>query len=238
MERARPAVLFVHGLPLWRSPLKGWVTYCRSAVIAAGAEPVSFAYSRWAGLAALLWPQGRAAARLSRDFLDAYARLRDARGTPAVIAHSLGSYLVARALIDHPAEVAFRGLVFFGSVVSPDYDWAIVIRRGQVPARYVRNEVGLHDWPLRWARLLGSAGYPYGPAGLEGFRRGSGRPSLDHPYAGAVGARGLARYCRDVWLPFLELQAPLSAGPALRPGRREPSRRRGPAPRAALVMTS
>jgi hypothetical protein len=238
MERERPAVLFVHGLPLWRNPLKGWIGYCRSAVIAAGAEPASFAYSRWTGLAALLWPKGRAAARLSSDFLGTYTRLREARGAPAVIAHSLGSYLVARALSEHPGEVAFRGIVFFGSVASPDYDWATVIRRGQVPARHLRNEVGLHDWPLRWARLLGNAGYPYGSAGLEGFRRRPGRPAIDHPYAGAPGARGLARYCRDVWLPFLELHEPDSSPPAFRPGHRAPRRRPAPGRRPALVMTS
>lgn len=213
MEPERTAVMFVHGLPLWRDPIQGWVTYCRSAVIEAQAEPVSFAYSRWTGLVALLRPRGRAAARLAREFREAYARIREAHGVPAVIAHSLGSHLVTRALAEHAGDIAFRGVIFFGSIVPPDYDWASVIRRRQIPARYLRNEVGLHDWPLRWARLLGSAGYPYGPSGLEGFRRRPGRPSIDYPYVGAPGARGLARYCRDVWLPFLGLPAACRAAP-------------------------
>lgn len=212
-EPERTAVMFVHGLPLWRDPVRGWVTYCRSAVIEAQAQPVTFAYSRWTGLAALLRPRGRAAARLAREFLEAYARIRDAYGVPAVIAHSLGSYLVARALAEHAGDVAFRGVIFFGSIARPDYDWASVIRRRQIPVRYLRNEVGLHDWPLRWARLLGSAGYPYGPAGIEGFRRRPGRPSIDHPYVGAADARGLARYCREVWLPFLGLTAACRSAP-------------------------
>jgi hypothetical protein len=207
MESGRPAVMFVHGLPVWRNPTRGWVTYCRSAVLEARVEPVTFAYSRWSGLAALLRPRGRAAARLTREFVDAYARTRAAHGVPAVIAHSLGSYLVARVLHEYAREVAFRGVILFGSIVRPDFDWGRVIGRRQVPASYLRNEVGLHDWPLRWAGLLARAGYPYGLAGLEGFRRPPGCRSIDHPYAGDVDGRGLARYCRDVWLPFLGLAA-------------------------------
>jgi hypothetical protein len=237
MEPTRPALMFVHGLPLWRGPTTDWATYCRSAVIAAHAEPVSFTYSRRSGLAALLWPHGKTAARLAQEFLAAYARCRDAHGIPTVIAHSLGSYLVAEALTDHAEAVAFRGVIFFGSIVRPDYDWAGVIRRGQVPARYLRNEVGLHDWPLRWARLLGRAGYPYGPAGLDGFWRRPGRLSIDHPYTGTADARGLARYCREVWLPFLGptgrgTRGQARAGPGER--RASPAHRRA----ASLVITS
>ncbi len=207
MESRRPAVMFVHGLPMWRDPTRGWVTYCRSAVLAAEAEPVAFAYSRWSGLAALLRPRGKVAARLTREFLDTYVRIRAAHGVPVVIAHSLGSYLVTRILHEYARDVAFRGVILFGSIVRPDFDWRRVIGRRQVPASYLRNEVGLHDWPLRWAGLLARAGYPYGPAGLEGFRRTPGCPSIDHPYAGGADGRGLARYCRDVWLPFLGLDA-------------------------------
>ena len=237
--------MFVHGLPMWRNPLKGWVTYCWSAVIGARAEPVSFAYSRLTGLATMLWPHGKTAARLAGEFLGAYSRLREARGAPAIIAHSLGSYLVAQALSENPDEVAFRGVIFFGSIVPPDYDWMGVVRRGQVPARHLRNEVGLHDWPLRWAGLLGRAGYPYGRAGLEGFGRGPARPSIDHPYAGAASARGLARYCREVWLPFLGLPGPAAPGPPWAPASttRAPVRRQMRVPstprhRPAVVMIS
>ena len=205
MEFERPAVMFVHGLPLVRDPLKNWVTYCRSAVIEAQAAPVCFGYSRWTGWAALLRPGGKAAARLAREFLLAYEQIRDAHGIPVVVAHSLGSYLVARALAEHPHAVAFRGVILLGSIVRPDYDWASVIRRGQVPARHLRNEVGLHDWALRSVGLLRRAGYPYGPAGLHGFEHRAGRLLINYPYVGAAGARGLARYCRDVWIPFLEL---------------------------------
>lgn len=212
-SRQQPAVMFVHGLPLLRDPTRGWITDCQSAVVEAQAEPVCFAYSRWTGLAALLRPHGKAAARLTREFLAAYARIREAHGVPMVIAHSLGSYLVVRALSEDAEAVSFRGVVFFGSIVRPDFDWGAIIRRRQVPASRLRNEVGLHDWPLRWAGLLARAGYPYGPAGLEGFRRLKGGPGIDHPYAGEAGGRGLARYCRDVWLPFLGLSPARDSAP-------------------------
>ncbi len=203
----QPAVLLVHGLPLWRDPVRGWITSCGAAVLEAQAKPVSFTYSRWTGLVALLRPHGTTATRVTREFLETYARVRDAHGVPAVIAHSLGSYLVTRALAEHEGEVAFRGVIFFGSIVRPEYDWGRVVRRGQVPGRYLRNEVGLHDWPVRWARLLGSAGYPYGSAGIEGFRCRPRRTAINHPYVGAADPEGLGRYCREVWLPFLGLTA-------------------------------
>jgi hypothetical protein len=81
MEFERPAVMFVHGLPLVRDPLKNWVTYCRSAVIEARAAPVCFGYSRWTGWAALLRPGGKVAARLAREFLRAHSGgARDSSG--------------------------------------------------------------------------------------------------------------------------------------------------------------
>ena len=80
------------------------------------------------------------------------------------IGHSNGTYLLASALRDNPA-CRFERVVFAGSVVRKDYDWAQAIRRGQVGT--LLNYVATNDkivacFPgalerLRWD--LGSAGH-------------------------------------------------------------------------------
>ena len=80
------------------------------------------------------------------------------------IGHSNGTYLLASALRDNPA-CRFDRVVFAGSVVRKDYDWAQAMRRKQVGT--VLNYVATNDkivacFPgalerLRWD--LGSAGH-------------------------------------------------------------------------------
>lgn len=88
------------------------------------------------------------------------------------VGHSNGTYLLARALGDCPS-MQFGRVVFAGSVVRSDYDWASLLRWGRVER--VMNYVAERDWvvaifprglePLRRFDL--------GGAGWSGFLDGS-----------------------------------------------------------------
>jgi pimeloyl-ACP methyl ester carboxylesterase len=82
------------------------------------------------------------------------------------VGHSNGTYLVARALEDYPAA-RFRNVLFAGSVVRRDYDWAALLSANRVCK--VLNLVATRDWvvalfpmglePLRRFFDLGGAGF-------------------------------------------------------------------------------
>jgi hypothetical protein len=92
------------------------------------------------------------------------------------VGHSNGTYLVARALKDYPAA-RFNRIVFAGSVVRSDYDWAAIAEPAEgelCQARRVEkvlNYVATRDWVVaafpkamqlyRWTDL--------GGAGHDGF---------------------------------------------------------------------
>ena len=129
------AVILVPGLWLWRDPWLQWAAGCAGAIRAAGSQPVWFGYSRRVAWTAFLRPTGGTAAELVRRFLTLYDRVRARHGPPSVIAHSFGTYLVARALSDFEGA-RLRALILFGSIVSETFDWGTLVARGQVtPAR-------------------------------------------------------------------------------------------------------
>lgn len=95
-----------------------------------------------------------------------YERLIGNTGTrPSIIAHSFGTYMVARA-IEKYGELEFDRLILCGSLVPEDYDWGTVIRSGRVNA--VLNQYSPSDI---WVRL-GSFVVPgAGRSGIKGFNR-------------------------------------------------------------------
>ena len=99
--------------------------------------------------------------------MDQYAKAKSLYPTArfSYLGHSNGTYLLARALQENPA-CRFDRVVFAGSVVRKDYDWALATKRGQVSA--MLNYVATDDkvvacFPgaleqLEW-QDLGSAGH-------------------------------------------------------------------------------
>lgn len=94
------------------------------------------------------------------------ARSRYPKAEFSYVGHSNGTYLVARALQDYPAA-RFRHILFAGSVVRRDYDWANFLAAGRV--NKVVNMVATRDCvvalfpeglePLRRFFDLGGAGF-------------------------------------------------------------------------------
>jgi pimeloyl-ACP methyl ester carboxylesterase len=97
-------------------------------------------------------------------FRDEYGVFRQIRKgvTPSIVAHSLGSYIVTRAIEKYGLE--FDRVILCGSIVRKDYPW-----KAQVDAGRVRRV--LHDYGRRdiWARLVVWFVEDAGQSGFSGF---------------------------------------------------------------------
>jgi hypothetical protein len=78
------------------------------------------------------------------------------RAPISIVAHSLGTYLVARMIEETPA-FHFETLLFSGSIVRADYDWSAVLESNRV--NYVANYIAGKDiWPLLASLCVAGAG--------------------------------------------------------------------------------
>ncbi len=139
-------------------------------------------------------------------FRDEYSRqcdrLRCER--PAIIAHSLGSYLVAQALEKFP-EMRLERVILCGSIIRRDYSWKKIAERGQILS--VLNQFGGQDL---WARVVEWVVSDAGQSGLRGFEHSDEEltqqwnPKFKH-----------SDYFYDLnykenWIPFLQGNATVS----------------------------
>jgi alpha-beta hydrolase superfamily lysophospholipase len=95
------------------------------------------------------------------------------------VGHSNGTYLVAKALKEYPA-CHFKHIVFAGSVVRTDYDWANLLRTQRVEA--VLNYVATADWVVAcFSNAFQKLGWQdLGSAGHDGFKKS--QPDVERLY--------------------------------------------------------
>src|SRR6266576_3024215 len=107
--------------------------------------------------------------RAIERFVQMYSSLRDQHPgvVPSVIAHSFGTYVISRALREF--GIAIDRVVLCGSIVDRRYDWARLIRRGQV--RGIRNEIASKDRLVRMFRspAMRALVPGSGSSGVDGF---------------------------------------------------------------------
>ncbi|HSZ84603.1 MAG TPA: hypothetical protein VK787_01160 [Puia sp.] len=70
---------------------------------------------------------------------------------PSVIAHSLGSFILCKAMMKYP-DIRFDKIILCGSIVHEDFNWDLLFKRNQV--HFVRNEFSSSDKIVRWGWLL------------------------------------------------------------------------------------
>lgn len=147
-------------------------------------------------------------------FRDEYTRqCNRLRATcPSIIAHSLGSYIVAGAIAKYP-EIKFDRIIFCGAIVARSYPWQTCIQSGN--ARAVLNQYGGNDF---WARVVEWVVPDAGQSGLRGFDNPS--PALTQQYRPQFGHSDYfydLNY-RDTWIPFLQgsvIKEEVSSGPII-----------------------
>lgn len=124
---------------------------------------------------------------------------------PSLAAHSFGTWIIGYAMLKHD-DIRFDKIIFFGSILPRDFDWATLFARDQVSE--VRNECGQRDpWPIWAGRFIAKAG----TGGVKGFEwYGSAVKNIrcedfghDEFY--------LRRHMQEHWLSFLrQPPSPLS----------------------------
>lgn len=151
--------------------------------------------------------------RKKKWFLDRYTAVTQGHhDPPSVIAHSFGTYLVARTLQKY-TEIKFDRIIFCGSIVAVAYPWSEIINGNR--ATRVLNDYGGKDY---WARAAEWVVNDAGPSGAKGFQDNAGgrvmnryRPEFRHSDF------FYQKNYEDTWVPFLS-----GTDPALLP---EPTRR-------------
>jgi hypothetical protein len=121
---------------------------------------------------------------------------------PDVIAHSLGTLLLGKALQENPSLRVGR-IILVGSILRPDFDWQTLIGRGQIEA--VLNHFGTKDF---WALVAHYFMPDAGPSGRIGFNDkvpvinvcGKGFRHSDFFLA-----EKMQGHFEEVWGPFLTL---------------------------------
>jgi hypothetical protein len=103
--------------------------------------------------------------RKVRWFLDQYTHITEKYPdqNPSMIAHSFGTYIIARVMELYP-EIKFDQIILCGSIVRRDYGWTG--RHTYKQMNRVLNECGCRDWVVR---ISAWAAKDANPSGVYGF---------------------------------------------------------------------
>ncbi len=191
-QGTRPVVISIHGIRTrgtWQKEMTPSLNY-------AGFTHVPLDYGRF-GLFSFLWRPSRQ--KQVTAFREAY-RLhgaRTAKGSPSVIAHSLGSYIVTEAMAKY--NLRFDRMVLCGAIVRRDYDWDTAYG-----ARFFTRVLNDHGRLDIWARVAERVLSDAGQSGLKGFTRLAGGHVVnrDHARFGHSDYFYEQNY-NESWIPFL-----------------------------------
>lgn len=147
-------------------------------------------------------------------FRDEYERVcdRERVDRPSIIAHSFGTYLVARAMQKY-RPVKFDRVILCGSIVQREYPWSSIVRNEQAVA--VMNDFGRMDF---WAGIVAWAVSDAGQSGRHGFNDLSDGKveQVDNPEFRHGDYFSIGNY-KESWIPFLRAAARPRPEPTPRP---------------------
>lgn len=157
-----PWILVLHGMATageWQEELS-WLcatTYQRSLPV------FIYKYGKVRPGVFLRWRQRQLARKLAGklEYLSEKHGMGD--NGPDVVAHSFGTWLIGHVLQQNPSLKVGR-LILAGSILRPDFDWDLLLRRGQVQA--VLNHCAGRD---KWVPLAHLVVPDAGPSGTRGF---------------------------------------------------------------------
>jgi pimeloyl-ACP methyl ester carboxylesterase len=197
-NKTKPAqvVLLIHGIRThawWQGEVKGLIEE------ATGATVIPLKYGRF-DLLRFWCPFGICRQgpidRLHKDLRDA---IHQFGGRPiSAIAHSYGTYALARILLEHD-DIELNRVILCGSIIANSFPWARIAN--QIKAREMRtavvNDCGTRDiWPV----LAASTTWGYGSSGTHGF--GSVQVT-DRIHAMPHSGYFDRKFVKKFWLPFI-----------------------------------
>lgn len=144
-----------------------WQKSLATALSIAGFTPVPLDYGLFGALKLLLPSKRRSRVEWFRDQYTQWVRMGSS--APSIVAHSLGAYILAEALLEYP-ELKFDQVILCGSIASEDYPWSSIIKAGRV--NRVLNDYGRKD---KWARLAAWVIKDAGQSGFRGFKDDAGQ---------------------------------------------------------------
>ena len=148
-------------------------------------------------------------------FRDQYALIRKEYPDtiPSIIAHSFGTYIIAKTLEAFDG-IKFDQMILCGSIIPQDYDWQALFGSGQV--KRVLNECARKDFVVQAA--------PYfiqdaGPSGVYGFDQ-SNNVFLCQRFIDKFGHSDYLHVLNftENWFPFLKGGSPPKDRPSLNKG--------------------
>lgn len=118
----------------------------------------------------------------------------------SIIAHSFGTYIVARILMDC-TDIEFKRVILCGSIIKDDFGWDHYINRFDENKKYnwqIVNDCGMNDiWPV----LAKSITYGYGSSGRFGFGHNRVKDRFHNKGHGDFFNED---FVKSQWIPFLE----------------------------------
>jgi hypothetical protein len=153
-------VILVHGI----NTRAQWLSTVKPALVEAGLWAESAGYGFYGALRFLIpidWLRRQAIERVRIRINAATASHKPVM--LSVIAHSFGSYIVAR-LIAQEFHIKWHRIIFCGSVVSDRFPFEQCVSRFTSP---ILNEIGTRDY---WSALAQAVTWCYGSVGSHGFQ--------------------------------------------------------------------
>jgi pimeloyl-ACP methyl ester carboxylesterase len=195
-------VILVHGIntrAIWMSELRHALEQTGFAV----AQTSFGKFSLPQFLSPLTGSRDEAVKRVLGDIRTARTVFQMAHGFEpkkmSVIAHSFGTYVVSRILLEEPG-LQWDRVIFCGSVVREDFPLDKVLARFRHP---LLNEIGTKDY---LPALAESAGWDYGSVGSTGFNR---PPVQSRWHKGFRHSDFLTeKFCKAAWVDFLHGEKP------------------------------
>lgn len=198
-EKAKRVVITIHGIRTRGE----WQKSITSEIANAGFIPDPWDYGRFPLLKFLLPCMRRKKIDWFRDqYFNCREKLRDTH--PSVIAHSFGTYLVARAMQKYP-EIVFDRIILCGSIIDRDYPWTDIIYQTK-QCNSVLHDFGKLDLPARIAEWVVTDA---GPSGVKGFTQEVAGKVIqrNHHEFGHSDYFYELNY-KDRWIPFLNGHTP------------------------------
>jgi pimeloyl-ACP methyl ester carboxylesterase len=203
MKYEPPAVIAVHGI---RTEAK-WQKLLGEVAGDHGVKVRLFDYGNFNTARFLFGPSRR---KKIREFYQYYSTavsdknlnidLGDFRKRPSVVAHSLGTYIVANCMLKH-RDVKFDKIILCGSILPEDFDWSHLLGRDQVDV--VRNECGHRDF---WSGIVGNFVGGTGKSGKSGFAFDGASLKQEHFELHEHSDAFYRSHIENEWFPFLAKQ--------------------------------